>query len=94
MRTTVTLDADVEQLLKDRMRRTHSSFKKTLNQAIRKGLSELQEAPPEPFQVHPRAMGLKTGIDPAGFNKLADDLETEAFSEAAENEEPRTRDHS
>jgi hypothetical protein len=27
-------------------------------------------------------MGLKPGIDPAGFNKLADDLEAEDFRKA------------
>jgi hypothetical protein len=81
MRTTVTIDEDVEQLLKDRIRRTHSSFKETLNQALRKGLSEVQEETPEPFEVSARPMGLKTGIDPAGLNKLSDDLETKAFLE-------------
>ena len=84
MRTTVTIDEDVEQLLKDRMRQTHTSFKETLNQALRKGLSELQDTNPEQFEVSARSMGLKTGIDPVGLNKLSDDLEAEAVLEAAE----------
>lgn len=94
MRTTVTIDEDVEQLLKDRIRRTHRSFKETLNQALRKGLTDLQEEEPEPFEVTARVMGLKTGIDPAGLNKFSDDLETEAFLEAAVKKEPFYRDHS
>lgn len=90
----MTLDSDVEQLLKDRMRRTHASFKETLNEAIRKGLSNSQEEPEEPFEVTPWNMGLKTGIDPAGLNKLSDDMETDTFLEAAERKEPYSRDRS
>lgn len=35
MRTTVTLDADVEQIIRRRMRERGVSFKEALNQAIR-----------------------------------------------------------
>ena len=37
MRTTVTLDPDVERLLKARMRETGVSFKQALNDAVRAG---------------------------------------------------------
>lgn len=38
MRTTVTLDADVEALLRKEMRRRDAPFKQVLNDAIRHGL--------------------------------------------------------
>jgi len=38
MRTTVTLDPDVERLLKTAMRERGTSFKQALNQAVRDGL--------------------------------------------------------
>jgi hypothetical protein len=38
MRTTVTLDADVERSLRDLMRERDISFKKALNEAVRIGL--------------------------------------------------------
>ena len=38
MRTTVTLDNDVENLLRKAMRERDESFKEVLNQAIREGL--------------------------------------------------------
>ncbi len=38
MRTTVTLDPDVEKLIKDAMRERGLSFKQALNEAARKGL--------------------------------------------------------
>ncbi|NUM52890.1 MAG: antitoxin [Candidatus Hydrogenedentes bacterium] len=80
MRTTVTLDPDVERLLKDAMHRTRRSFKETLNDAVRTGLrvSEPQRER-KPFKVEARPMGLRPGIDPAGFNKLVDELEVEDF---------------
>ena len=38
MRTTITLDPDVEQLLRDAMRERDASFKDAVNDAIRAGL--------------------------------------------------------
>jgi hypothetical protein len=80
MRTTVTLDSDVEQLLRDAMQRTRQSFKKTINQAIRRGLAETAQAEAEPpFEIVARPLGLRAGIDPARLNQLSDDLEVQAF---------------
>jgi hypothetical protein len=80
MRTTVTLDKDVERLLRDAMHQSRRSFKETLNAAIRAGLGR---KPPSPksarFVVKARPLGLRRGLDPAGFNKLADELDVEAF---------------
>jgi hypothetical protein len=80
MRTTVTIDNDVERMLKDTMHRTRRSFKETLNDAVRAGLrpATLQKDN-EPFVLKARELGLRPGYDPAGFNKLADELEVEAF---------------
>lgn len=80
MRTTVTLDEDVARLLREAMHRSRSSFKRTLNAAIRSGLTERREgAKRKRFVVKARALGLRAGTDPARLNQLADELETEAF---------------
>ena len=79
MRTTVTLDSDVERLLRDAMHQRRQSFKETLNQAIRAGLSGSGSVEDAPFDVHVRRMGLRAGIDPGRLNQLADELEAEAF---------------
>ncbi len=64
------------------MHRTRKSFKETLNQAIRAGLRRPVAAGRRArFVVRARAMGLRPGFDPAGLNKLVDDLEAEAFLE-------------
>ena len=79
MRTTVTLDKDVEQLLRDAMHRSRRSFKETLNAALRTSLSgKTARSSRAPFVVKARPMGLRPGIDPVSFNRLADDLEVDA----------------
>ena len=82
MRTTVTLDRDVERILRETAARTHRPFKEVLNEILRAGIEQsLGMAPPVPFVLKARPMGLRAGHDPAGFNRLADDLEAEAFLE-------------
>ena len=92
MRTTVTLDRDVERILREIALRTHKPFKKVLNDTLRAGieLTTLEEKP-EPFVLRARPMGLRSGHDPAGFNRLADDLEAEAFLETTRKLMERTR---
>jgi len=82
MRTTVTLDKDVERLVREAMHRSRNGFKQTLNAAIRAGLGQ-KTAPAKrrPFVLNARPLGLRAGLDPAGFNKLADDLEVDAVQE-------------
>ena len=80
VRTTVTLDEDVEQLLRQTMHRSRRGFKETLNAALRAGLRRgAPEAARAPFAVKARPMGLRAGIDPAGLNQLADELELDGF---------------
>ena len=80
MRTTVTLDPEVERLLREEMRRSGQSFKRTLNRAVLDGLAGPDRAGDEaPFEVRSSSMGLRHGLDPAGLNRLADDLEGDAF---------------
>lgn len=74
------MDPDVEQLLREAMERRRQSFKEALNEAVRAGLSTVGKTKAaKPFQVRPKAMGLKPGIDPARLNQLADELEAEEF---------------
>jgi hypothetical protein len=82
VRTTVTLDRDVERILRETAARTHRPFKKVLNDTLRAGIEQSTGmGPSEPFVLKARPMGLRAGQDPAGFNQLADDLEAEAFLE-------------
>ena len=64
MRTTVTLDDDIAAKLQDRMSRSGTTFKETLNTCLRRGLEQPgDEELTSPFTIEPRPMGLRTGID-------------------------------
>jgi hypothetical protein len=79
MRTTLTLDDDLIQRLKDIARESGRSFKEVTNEILRRGLStgDRPGEPQEPFRVVPKACGFKPGIDPRKLNQLYDDLEIE-----------------
>lgn len=79
MRTTVTLDEDVVELLRAARERDRSSFKETLNAAVRRGLRGEVGRGEEPFVVDARPLGLRAGIDPGRLREVDDDLEVEEF---------------
>jgi hypothetical protein len=64
MRTTVTLDPDVEAKLKATMRERGVSFKAALNDALRAGLAG-QVTPSRRFRVKPAPLGVRVDIDKA-----------------------------
>ncbi|MBX3731269.1 MAG: ribbon-helix-helix protein, CopG family [Verrucomicrobiae bacterium] len=74
MRTTVTIDADTEALLREEAARTGQSFKSVLNQAVKRALgrrsSEVQVLPlfPAPFPAE---------LARESFNRLATEWEDE-----------------
>lgn len=75
MRTTITLEPDVERLLKDAMRDNELSFKEAVNAALRRGLRPVHEPAPTPFVQRSFDCGPLL-VDPAtNFNHLAAELE-------------------
>jgi hypothetical protein len=76
MRTTLTLDPDVAKLVRDTVEREQLTLKDVINDALRRGLrpSELRQA----FRIIPHSSALQPGLDPRGFNQLAEELEDEA----------------
>jgi hypothetical protein len=82
VRTTVTLDPDVERLLREAARRSGKSFKEVLNRAVREALAPRSDArSSKPFRVKGRPMRLRAGIDAAALNRLLDEVEIEGFLE-------------
>ena len=81
MRTTLTIDPDVEMLIQREMRRTERSMKAVVNDALRLGLG-MRGKPPRPprFKVEPHPFGLKAGIDADRLNQLVDELESEELA--------------
>ena len=77
MRTTVTLDPDVERLLKDAMRERGISFKEALNQAARDGLVRARQPRAKRFVQKTYAMGAVAGVNLDKALSLADAMEDE-----------------
>jgi hypothetical protein len=75
MRTTVTLDDDVAAKLKEEVRRQKSSFKEVLNTSVRRGLRAKTPERTKPYQVRPRSMRARPGVDLDRARQLAAELE-------------------
>ena len=81
MRTTLTLDPDVEQLLRREIRSTDRSMKAVVNDALRLGLGARGKPPRLPrYRVEPHDFSARPGVDTDRFNQLVDELEAEEFA--------------
>jgi hypothetical protein len=78
MRTTLTLDEDVAQRLRDEAARQRKTFKEVVNEALRRGLEPARGARRRRYRVHPHKTTLRPGVDPEALNQLVDELEDEA----------------
>ncbi len=76
MRTTVTLEADVEALLKRMINERGVSFKTAINDAVRLGLTSQGGQRPR-FETRSRSMGRREGVDLTKALQLAGELEDE-----------------
>jgi hypothetical protein len=81
MRTTLTLDPDVVQLLEEEAHRQRRPFKQIVNDAIRRGLGARSPGRMRRYRLVPHESAVLPGIDPARLNQLADELEDEASTE-------------
>jgi len=80
MRTTLTLDDDIAKTLQENARRSGESFKKVVNETLRRGLRGEKPASPLPrFVVKAKACGFRRGVDVLHLNQLNDQLEIEEF---------------
>lgn len=89
MRTTVTLDSDVESILREEIHRTRRSFKAVLNDAVRAALKPKSKQLPR--LLPPVSMGVMAGVDPTRYTHLADELEAEAYRRLADSRKKTPR---
>ncbi len=76
----MTLDPDVADKLKRLAHARRASFKETLNQVLRRGLSgQASVAGAKPFKVVPHPSGFRPGVDHQRLNQLVDQLAAEDF---------------
>ncbi len=67
--------------LKAEARGRRVPLRQVVNERLRQALSGPTEGPPKRFQVRVYDSRLRPGFDPTGLNKLADELEVDAFLE-------------
>ena len=62
------------RLIEDAVHRERRPMKRVINDALRRGLAR-STSPREPYHLVPHKSSLCPGLDLAGFNRLADELE-------------------
>jgi hypothetical protein len=86
MRTTLTLDPDVAQMLEEEAHRQRKPLKQIVNEALRRGLSpQAMVRAQKRYRVRPHKTKLRAGVDAGALNALADELEDEAVVEKIRN---------
>lgn len=80
MRTTVTLDPDVEALLRKLMREKGLSFKQALNRAVREGVGNRPVPRARPYRLPTRRMGYRPEVGLDRALSLAAALEDEEIA--------------
>ena len=79
MRTTLTLDDDVANYLKEQSLLLNKPFKQVVNDTLRRGMSPAGPTERPKFKVRPFSSGFNPGVDPTKLNQLYDQLEVEEF---------------
>lgn len=79
MRTTLTLDPDVAERIRQETLSGKRSLKAVVNEGLRRGLSDAPLAPQPRFEVVPHSSPYQAGVDRGKLTQLVDELEAEAF---------------
>lgn len=93
MRTTITLDDDLFQVLEREANTRRISFKEMVNSTLRRGLAlehSSATTPKTKVVAKPFGGGLLPGIDPDRMNQLYDELEVESFLTKASKDKARS----
>ncbi len=78
MRTTLTLDEDVAQRTKELAAKLKKSFKVVLNEALRKGLDQIEKPQKhQDYRTFPHKMGLREGLSIDNIQELLSQVEGE-----------------
>ena len=92
MRTTLTLEDEIAEKLKELSHRQRTSFKETVNSVLRLGLEarQQQRRTCTPYKVQTFDSRLRAGVDPLRLNQLSDELQAdEAILQALAVTKPR-----
>lgn len=79
MRTTLTLEPEIAERLRQEVALGKRSLKTIVNEALRKGLDLETPKRAKRYRVTPHSSKFLPGVDPAKLNQLADELEAGEF---------------
>jgi hypothetical protein len=79
MRTTLTLEPDVADRLREELQTANQSFKTVVNEALRRGLGMKKPRGRKRFTIRPHSSAFVAGTDLARLNQMVDTLEVEEF---------------
>jgi len=88
MRTTLTLDPDVAERIRQETASGRVSLKQVVNEGLRRGLMMKQATPRKPFRVHPHRSAYQPGVDRAKLTQWVDELDVLAFTHSKGAREP------
>ena len=78
MRTTLTLEPDVAERLRQETANGKQSLKQVVNESLRIGLGLKRNPSKRPYKIIAHHSPYRPGIDRAKLNQLADEMEVEA----------------
>lgn len=81
MRTTLTLDPEIAEILRREVALGKRSFKEIVNEALKRGLGIQSTAPRKRFRVKAHSSAFVPGIDPGRLNQRVDQLEADEFGQ-------------
>ena len=88
MRTTLTIDDDVAEILEKQSREENKPFEQVVNDALRRGTSarigESGRPSQNPFRVKPHKGRWMAGDDPARLKEILEDMEVEDYLRSIE----------
>ncbi|MEM1222319.1 MAG: antitoxin [Verrucomicrobiota bacterium] len=79
MRTTLTIDPDVAERLRQEMKAGKLPFKRVVNEKLRIGLGMQPKPKSKPYKVKPFESAYVADVEQRSMNQLADELESEAY---------------
>ena len=78
MRTTLTIEDQIDIVLRKIAAKQHMSYKEVVNKALKKGIESMEaHEAPVTYKVRSKAYGFQPGVDPEKLNQLVDELEVE-----------------
>ena len=82
MRTTLTIDNDIADYLREQSRLHEKSFKQVVNETLRRGMSPSANSEPRKrFKVRPLPGGYMPGVDPNNPKDFLNQLDDEHYFE-------------